>query len=96
MITAAEQVIDFELTSNAESKRVNLKWGLKNASELKGFIVYRTIKGTKSWMPISSLLKEGIYEDSSVKKGKSYDYQIRTYAQNGQVSVSPSKSITVQ
>lgn len=96
MIKAAEKVTDFELTSNVESQQVSLKWELKNASELKGFIIYRTVAGTKSWMPTSSLLKEGSYDDSSVKKGKSYEYQIRTYAQNGQVAVSPSKSITVQ
>ncbi|MBL4709107.1 MAG: hypothetical protein JKY48_11790 [Flavobacteriales bacterium] len=96
MIKAAEKVTDFELSLNIESKQVHVKWEIKNVTELKGFIVYRTIKGAKSWMPISSLLKEGNYEDSSVKKLKSYEYQIRTYAQNGQVSVSPTKSITVQ
>jgi hypothetical protein len=95
-IKAAEKVTDFELSANSESQGVNLKWEVKNTTDLKGFIVYRTLTGAQSWMPISSLLKEGIYEDTSVKKMKSYEYQIRTYAQNGQVSVSPIKSITVQ
>ena len=95
-IKAVEKVSDFELTSNIESQQVDLRWEVKNTTDLKGFIVYRTLTGAKSWMPISSLLKEGIYEDTSVKKMKSYEYQIRTYAQNGQVSVSPIKSITVQ
>ncbi len=95
-IKAVEKVADFELTSNSENPNVHLKWEVKNAAELKGFIVYRTLKGAKSWMPISSLLIEGNYEDSSVKNKKSYEYQIRTYAQNGQVSVSPTKSILVQ
>lgn len=96
IIKAVEEISDFDLTSNVDSNTVQLKWEVKNATELKGFVVYRTLKGVNSWMPISSLLKEGNYADSSVKKLKSYEYQIRTYAQNGQVSISPSKSITVQ
>ncbi len=57
--------------------KVTLKW--KAVEGATGCIVYRKLKGAKSWTRIATVKGKVSYVDSSVKAGNTYSYTIRAY-----------------
>ena len=72
-------------------------WGYseENGLPAKGFQIYRKEKGESSYTKIETIGKKGFpYKDTTVKKGKTYQYRIRSYGSlNGKTLYSPFSSV---
>lgn len=75
------------------NKQLQLSWNKPKEPTLQGFIVYRKQENTP-WRPVSGMLTEPKFSDADVKPGKTYYYEVRTYA-NGAVAHSQPLKTTV-
>lgn len=87
---------NFDASFNAKRMQVELKWKIKNESQLKSFVVYRMIDTETSFSPITGSIEETKFIDKSVTKNQKVVYQVRAYNVRGDVFKSEKQSIELK
>jgi fibronectin type 3 domain-containing protein len=73
---------DLSVTKNIKDNTINVSWR-SLAKAPKGFIVFRKSSDEDSFLPVSPLLSEMKFTDSTAVAGEQYHYYVRTYFGNG-------------
>jgi len=73
---------------------VSLSWDINRESDLAGYRIWRKSNDDKRYTPLGELIRENVYNDTTVKPNKRYDYAITAVDKTGNES-QKSKSISV-
>ncbi len=76
---------NFDASFNPKKVQVELKWKIKNDTQLKSFVVYRMIDNETVFSPISGSIEETKFIDKTVTKNQKVVYQVRAYNVRGDV-----------
>jgi uncharacterized protein len=84
---------NFEASYNSKKVQVELKWKIKNESQLKSFVVYRMLGSETVFSPVSGSIEETKFTDKTVSKNQLVVYQVRAYNVRGDVFKSEKQNL---
>ncbi|MFT6138641.1 MAG: hypothetical protein ACJASM_001779 [Salibacteraceae bacterium] len=96
--TKSEETVrlkSFSLKKKRKGKLVSLKWIGEPAEYIDGYVIYRKISSEKRFEPYTGILTSSTFNDKSLTKGTTYEYQLRMYSKAGDVVRSEIKEVEI-